>query len=69
LRGQRDWFRTCASVFAAMNSTPESPDSIIRFTAFPPAPPMPITLIEAPDSTVPSSTNSNIVHPSLVTLV
>ena len=37
----------CASVFTAMNSTPSSPTSIIRFTAFCPAHPTPITFIFA----------------------
>jgi hypothetical protein len=36
-----------ASVFTATNSTPRSPDSIIRLTAFTPPPPTPITLITA----------------------
>src|SRR5215510_637257 len=48
-----------------MNSTPESPDSIMRFTAFPPAPPTPITLIVAPDRPTPSSTSSNMSSPPL----
>jgi hypothetical protein len=33
----------CASVFTAMNSTPVSPASTIRLTAFVPPPPTPIT--------------------------
>ena len=37
----------CASVFTAMNSTPLSPASTIRLTAFDPPPPMPTTLITA----------------------
>ena len=37
----------CASVFTAMNSTPESPASTIRETAFVPPPPTPTTLITA----------------------
>ena len=36
------------SVFATMNSTPWSPESIIRFTALPPEPPTPMTLMLAP---------------------
>ena len=36
-----------ASVFTAMNSTPLRPESIIRLTAFTPAPPTPTTLITA----------------------
>src|SRR5580658_8051454 len=39
--------RACASVFTAMNSTPRRPVSIMRFTAFTPAPPTPTTLITA----------------------
>ena len=39
---------TWASVLAAMNSTPESPASIMRFTALFPAPPSPMTLMTAP---------------------
>ena len=38
----------CTSVFAAMNSTPSSLAAIMRFTALPPPPPTPITLIFAP---------------------
>jgi len=37
----------CTSVLATMNSTPLMPAWIIRFTAFPPPPPMPTTLIFA----------------------
>ena len=37
----------CASVFAAMNSMLRSPEVIMRFTAFTPPPPTPITLITA----------------------
>ena len=40
-----DMSSACASVLIAMNSTPFSPESIIRLTAFPPAPPTPTTLI------------------------
>ncbi len=36
-----------ASVLMAMNSTPRSPTSIMRFTAFTPPPPMPTTLMTA----------------------
>ena len=35
----------CKSVFIAINSTPETPVSIILITAFPPPPPTPITFI------------------------
>jgi hypothetical protein len=38
-------------VFAAMNSTPSTRAEIIRFTALPPPPPTPITLIFAPRGT------------------
>jgi hypothetical protein len=37
----------CASVFAAMNSTPRSPASTMRLTAFVPPPPTPTTLMTA----------------------
>ena len=37
----------CASVFTAMNSTPVSPDSTMRLTAFVPPPPTPTTLMTA----------------------
>ena len=37
----------CASVLIAMNSTPLSPSSIIRFTALTPPPPIPTTLMTA----------------------
>ena len=39
-------FKACASVLIAQNSTPLTDSAIIRFTAFPPAPPTPKTLIE-----------------------
>ena len=39
--------RAWASVLIAMNSTPLSPTSIIRLTAFTPPPPMPTTLMMA----------------------
>jgi hypothetical protein len=39
--------RTCTSVFIAQKSTPDNPASIMRFTAFVPPPPTPITLIFA----------------------
>jgi len=42
-----DISNACASVFIAMNSTPRRPDSIIRFTALTPPPPIPMTLITA----------------------
>ena len=44
----RLWSSACSSVLAAMNSTPARPTSTIRFTAFPPPPPTPTTLIRAP---------------------
>ena len=37
----------CASVLTAMNSTPRTPASIMRLTAFTPPPPTPITLMTA----------------------
>jgi hypothetical protein len=37
----------CASVLTAMNSTPDSPASTMRVTAFVPPPPTPQTLITA----------------------
>src|SRR5437762_8715206 len=37
----------CASVLAAMNSTPRRPASTIRLTAFEPPPPTPTTLMTA----------------------
>ena len=37
----------CASVFTATNSTPETPASTIRVTAFVPPPPIPTTLMTA----------------------
>ena len=40
-------FIAWASVLAAMNSTPESPASIIRFTALVPPPPTPTTFMTA----------------------
>ena len=39
--------QACASVLAAMNSMFFKPEVIIRFTAFAPPPPTPITLITA----------------------
>jgi hypothetical protein len=42
-----DMSSACASVLTAMNSTPLSPASIMRLTAFTPPPPMPMTLITA----------------------
>ena len=47
LFGARLCWSACASVFAAMNSTPWRPDSIMLLSALPPPPPTPITLIEA----------------------
>ena len=45
--GARDKRSACKSVFATMNSMPSTPASIMRFTALPPPPPTPITLILA----------------------
>src|SRR5213594_2511249 len=50
------------SVFTAMNSTPRTPSSIIRFRALPPPPPTPTTFIRAFCDTVSSS--SKIMAPS-----
>jgi len=41
------WSSTCLSVLITTNSTPRTPASIIRLTAFPPPPPTPTTLILA----------------------
>mmetsp|Transcript_15222 Transcript_15222/g.35401 ORF Transcript_15222/g.35401 Transcript_15222/m.35401 type:complete len:284 (+) Transcript_15222:196-1047(+) len=41
----RDCASTCASVLTAQNSTDDAKLSTMRFTALPPPPPMPITLI------------------------
>src|SRR6266566_4171919 len=51
-----------ASVFTAMNSTPRTPSSIMRFRALPPPPPTPTTFIRAFCDTVSSS--SKIMVPS-----
>jgi hypothetical protein len=40
--------RAWRSVFTAMNSTPWSPEAIMRETALPPPPPTPTTLMRAP---------------------
>jgi hypothetical protein len=40
-------WRAWASVLTAMNSTPDNPELIMRFTALVPPPPMPTTLITA----------------------
>ena len=47
LTGARDMRSACKSVLATMNSMPSTPASIIRFTALPPPPPTPMTLILA----------------------
>ncbi len=47
LRGARFRDSACASVLAAMNSTPCSPSSIIVLMALPPPPPTPNTLMTA----------------------
>src|SRR5579875_1449137 len=54
-------FKACASVLTTMNSTPLTPDSIIRLTALHPPPPTPITLILARESD--SKSNSNMMAP------
>ena len=43
--------RACASVLATTNSTPSRPALIILLTAFPPAPPTPITTMRGLSST------------------
>ena len=43
----RDIRKACRSVFATTNSMPSMPASIMRFTALPPPPPTPMTLILA----------------------
>ncbi len=47
--------RACASVLAAMNSTPSRPLSIMLFTALPPAPPTPMTVMRGRNSVSPGS--------------
>ena len=47
LRSASVIWSACASVLAAMNSTPDRPASIIRFTALVPPPPTPTTLMTA----------------------
>ena len=47
-RARRCCASACASVLATMNSTSPKPAWTMRFTAFPPPPPTPITLILAP---------------------
>src|SRR5215831_5134327 len=64
LMGERLARRACASVLAAMKSTPGSPAAIIVFTALPPPPPTPTTLIRAPPL---ASTNSIITASSTPT--
>jgi hypothetical protein len=56
--GARFFARDWASVLDAMNSTPESPSSIIVLTALPPPPPTPNTLMTAWQRF--SSTNVNM---------
>ena len=53
-----DFSRSWQSVLKTMNSTPVRPDSIMLLTAFPPAPPRPMTLILAD---WPLSTSSKVV--------
>ena len=48
----------CASVLAAMNSTPETPLLIICCTALPPAPPTPTTLMTVPSAALSTISNS-----------
>src|SRR5256884_4436750 len=60
LIGERLALRACASVLAAMKSTPGKPAAIMVFTALPPPPPIPTTLIRAAPL---ASTNSIIAAP------
>src|SRR5436190_13058769 len=60
LIGARLALRACASVLAAMKSTPGKPAAIMVFTALPPPPPIPTTLIRAAPL---ASTNSIIAAP------
>src|SRR5262245_7258564 len=53
---------TCASVLTAMNSTPCTPSSIMWFTALPPAPPTPTTLMIGP-LTSPSTISNMLLSP------
>src|SRR5271166_4023711 len=45
IRSAREEVSACASVLATMKSTPESPETIMLFTALPPAPPTPQTMM------------------------
>src|ERR1700722_1837586 len=45
IRSARDELNACASVLATMKSTPARPETIMLFTALPPAPPTPHTMI------------------------
>ena len=52
--------KACASVLAAINSTPETPLLIICWTALPPAPPTPTTLMMVPSVALSTISNSMI---------
>ena len=52
----------CASVLAQMYSTPSMPDSSMCFTALPPPPPTPMTLITAPFGALSINSNMPILH-------
>lgn len=53
--------KACRSVLMAMNSTPETPVSIIRITAFPPPPPTPMTLITHGEMALLGSSDDDIL--------
>ena len=57
LTAARELRSACTSVLATMNSTPVSPESIMRLTALPPEPPTPMTLMLAPYVTPSSRAN------------
>ena len=56
----------CTSVFTAMKSTPTTPQSTMRLSAFPPPPPHPTTLMEAAGRS--SISISNTGNPPFVSL-
>ena len=62
LTGAFDCPSAWTSVFATRKSMPSRPASIIRFTAFDPPPPTPMTLIDAPKRL--ASSNRNLMEVS-----
>ena len=56
-------FRSCASVFTAINSTPCNPLSIIPFIALPPAPPTPRTNILGLSSFISGALKLIVIYP------